>query len=369
MKIRIIHFIAGALILFAPLSHAAIDISGYATFKAISNVNKEGISYNNLLADTSHTNYDTRESNIGMQFSTDISSKMSATVVMSARGGANKYNFETEWAYLNYTVNDQVSLRFGKVKGPFYMVSDYKDVGYAYPWATPPEEVYSTNPIRSVNGIDLVFQNTVNDVTYLGELYFGSGTNTGYTLPKSVTDGIWTSFGITQIGSQVSFETYNMLGFNASVAYEGISFRAGYFQTKVALGTTKEIDGAFGGIGMTIDMNNIVVYSEYIFRDTSPGLMQFAFPDMNAYYVTAGYRIGDYLPYMTIAKSGPDKSNPSAYVTEQSSTAFGLRVEIDDVTDIKFEAATKNPEGYGLYDAALAADSATLYTIAIDTLF
>ena len=368
MKIRIINIVVGLLVLYAPLSHAEIDISGYASFKAITNVNDQGVSYYNGLAEANHTNLDSRESNIGIQFSTDISSKMDMTVVMSARGGPDqKYNFETEWAYANYKVNDDVSLRIGKVKGPFYMVSDYKDVGYAYPWVSPPEEVYSTNPIRSVNGLDLVYQKTVNDVTYLGELYYGSGTSSAYALPTSL------SFTTLTATTKIDFTTHKMMGFNASVAYEGISFRAGYFKTLVdvpAFGLVDEV-GEFGGVGLTIDKYNIVIYSEYIVRDTGANLMA-AFPDATAYYVTAGYRIGDFLPYVTYASIGEGK-DPSIFAPKQTSTAVGLRMEIADAASLKFEAATKTPESYGgdasgLYDAALTG-TPTIYTVALDVLF
>lgn len=372
MKIRVINLITGVIVLFSPLSYAAdLDISGYASFKAVSNVNDEGVSYYNQLAKTSHTNFDTRESNIGIQFATDISSRMDMTVVMSARGGPkSKYNFETEWAYANYKLNDALSFRVGKVKGPFYMVSDYKDVGYAYPWVSPPEEVYSTNPIRSVNGLDLIYQKTINNISYLGEVYFGSGTNTAFALPNAILGGALTGFGISasadNIGTQLDFETHNMLGFNASMTYEGFSFRAGYFNTLVDFGPYTNLKGSFGGIGLTVDVKNIVVYAEYIIRDTDP-LLTAAFPDQTASYVTAGYRMGDFLPYATISKldKGKDASN---FAMLQESTAFGLRIEVDEAASLKFEAAYKKPGTYGLYDGPISGNG-TIYTVALDLLF
>ena len=85
MKIRVINVIAGALVLFSPMSYAEIDISGYASFKAIGTSNDDNVSYYNKLAESGYTNTDSRESNLGIQFSTDISNKMDMTVVMSAR--------------------------------------------------------------------------------------------------------------------------------------------------------------------------------------------------------------------------------------------------------------------------------------------
>lgn len=366
MKIRVINIITGVLVLFSPLSYAEIDISGYATFKAIHNANDENANYYNGLVDANETNFDTRESNIGIQFTTDISSKMDMTVVMSARGGPDqKYNFETEWAYANYKFDDDLSLRIGKVKGPFYMVSDYKDVGYAYPWVSPPEEVYKTNPIRSLNGLDLVYQKTINDVSYLAEIYYGGGTSSTYALPTAV------SFTGMTPTTPVDFTTHGMIGFNASVSFDGVSFRAGYFTTKVNAMGQKNLGGEFTGLGMIIDKNNVVIYSEYIVRDTVPALSA-AFPDTAAAYITAGYRMGDFLPYVTFATigEGPDKS---IFVPKQTSTALGLRYELGDATSLKFEAARKSPDSYGgdsggLYDSAITED-AMIYTVAFDVLF
>ncbi|MCW8900532.1 MAG: hypothetical protein OQK75_08755 [Gammaproteobacteria bacterium] len=374
MKIRVINIITGVLVLFSPLSYAEIDISGYASFKAIANSNDQKVSYYNGLAPEGEINTDSRESNLGIQFSTDISPKMDMTVVMSARGGpSQKYNFETEWAYANYKFNDDLSLRIGKVKGPFYMVSDYKDVGYAYPWASVPDEVYSTNPIRSVNGLDLVYQKTINNVTYLGELYYGSGNNTSFILPTSLTDlnaAFSSSYTTT---SQVSFKTHDMLGFNASVSFDGMSFRLGYFDTKVdAFGQT-DLEGSFGGIGMTIDKNNFVVYAEYIARDTGPGL-EMAFPDANAGYLTLGYRMGDFLPYVTAASIG-EGADKSIYTPKQTSTTLGLRYELDDAAALKIEAKNIKPDTYnptpdagGLFDGNIT-ENVTIVTVAIDVLF
>lgn len=371
MNIRVISIFSAFLMLFAPLSHAEIEISGYASYKIITNVNKDGVAYYNGLAGGNKSNYDSRENNIGLQFTTDISSKMDMTVVMSARGGpAQKYNFETEWAYVNYKLNDDLSIRVGKVKGPFYMVSDYKDVGYAYPWVSPPEEVYSTNPIRSVNGIDIVYQTTINEITYLGEVYFGGGTNTAFALPTALSVYPASSNKAT---SRIDFTTRKMLGFNASVSYEGISFRAGYFKTLVDIPSFNMTDkvGEFGGVGLTIDKNNIVIYSEYIIRDTGPALSS-AFPDATAAYVTAGYRMGDYLPYITVSSIGKGK-DPSKYTPKQTSTALGLRIEVADTASLKFEYANKVAGSYGgdasgLYDAKLTGDG-QLFTVALDVIF
>jgi len=246
-------------------------------------------------------------------------------------------------------------------------------VGYAYPWVRPPLEVYSTNPMSSLNGVDLVFQKTVNDINYLFELYTGSGKHKhGRLLANAYDAGAYSSFStITSKTQLVDFVTHGMVGFNAVVGTDAFSLRAGYFDTKVdAFGMTNLV-GKFGGIGLTVDWENIVIYAEYIDRDTSPQLAT-AFPDQKAWYTTLGYRMGNFLPYVTNAELDKGKDT-SAYSMVQSSVALGLRYEVDEASAVKFEAMEVEPglDGvgrYGLYDSPITGKG-RVYTVSFDVIF
>jgi hypothetical protein len=361
------------------VSLAEVEVSGYLTFATTyaSTDNTGDISYYNALANTDHWNFDSRSNHVGVQIYSALTDKVSVTLALTAQGGQSGYEVTPEWAYGTYQFNQDWGLRMGRFKGPFYMVSDYRDVGYAYPWVRPPEEVYSTNPIKSLNGLDLVFQKTVSDVSYLLEIYGGSGNNEtlvntnlapGFcppaTCPYAPTD---VPFG---------FETYNSAGINASVGTESITFRAGYYNTKVNAGSLIVGEGGtFAGVGLIVDWRNIVFYSEYIARDTdnTPN-MSIAFPDQNAWYATLGYRFSSFLPYVTVAEID-EGADQSMFALRQSSTALGLRWDIDDAADIKFEVKQIDPEAtpglggeVGLWDGVLV-DKGTVYTITFDTIF
>ena len=366
------------------VSLAEVEVSGYLTFATTyaSTDNTGDISYYNALANTDHWNFDSRSNHVGVQIYSALTDKVSVTLALTAQGGQSGYEVTPEWAYGTYQFNQDWGLRMGRFKGPFYMVSDYRDVGYAYPWVRPPEEVYSTNPIKSLNGLDLVFQKTVNDVNYLLEIYGGSGNNetlvnanlapalcaafqpSGDPCPYAPTD------------LPLDFETYNSAGINASIGTEAITFRAGYYNTKVnAGGLIAGEGGTFAGVGLIVDWRNIVFYSEYIARDTdnTPN-MSMAFPDQNAWYATLGYRFSSFLPYVTFAEID-EGADPSMFALRQSSTALGLRWDIDDAADIKFEVKQIDPEAtpglggeVGLWDGVLV-DKGTVYTITFDTIF
>ena len=353
MKIRVINIITGLLVLFSPLSYAEVELSGYASFSATITNAKDltdaDVAFNNGLANK-NVNFNNDDNLIGLQFTAPVSDKVDMTLVLQANGGTSNYNVEAQWGYATYKFNDELSLRIGKYKGSFYMVSDYKDVGYAYPWVRPPLEVYSTNPIDALNGLDLVYQTNVGDMTLLTELYVGSGTHSATILPAVIDSG---ALGPIPKGTPVSFETPNSTGLNVSVSGDIGTFRVGYYATDVnaaSFGIADE-EGTFLGFGFNIDWNNVVVYSEYVQRDTAPALA-FAFPDQEAYYVTLGYRMGKYLPYVTVAELA-EGSDVSPVAQEQSSVAVGLRYEVSDTSVLKFEVLNVEPKdsSYGLFDS------------------
>ena len=366
-------------------SLAEVELSGYLTFAATSagTDNSNELTYYNNLADTDQWNFNTRMNHVGIQIYSALTDKVSVTMALNAEGGQSGYEVTPEWAYGTYQFNQDWGLRMGRFKGPFYMVSDYRDVGYAYPWVRPPEEVYSTNPIKSINGLDLVFQKSVNDVNYLLEIYGGSGDNN--TL---VNANLAPFFCPTCDPADVEFpfETYNSVGFNASIGTDAITFRAGYYSTKVKAPVPPPftpIDGdggTFAGVGLIVDWRNIVVYSEYVQRDTDNTFeLNVAFPDQAAWYVTLGYRFARFLPYVTFAEIDEGK-DATPFALRQSSAALGLRWEIDDAAAVKFEfkqtdpdvtdwSAIGGPTGkVGLWDGPLV-DKGNVYTITFDTIF
>ena len=382
MRIKTLSVLGLMCGLTAPaVSLAEVELSGYLTFATTyaSTDNTGDITYYNALANTDHADFDTRMNHVGVQIYSALTDKVSVTLALTAQGGQSGYEVTPEWAYGTYQFNQDWGLRMGRFKGPFYMVSDYRDVGYAYPWVRPPEEVYSTNPIKSVNGLDLVFQKTVNDVNYLLEIYGGSGTNetlVNANLAPGFCPPATCPYAPTDVPFE--FETYNSAGFSASIGTEAITFRAGYYNTKVnAPPIVSEESGSFAGVGLIVDWRNILFYSEYVQRDTDDTpTMSAAFPDQNAWYATLGYRFSSFLPYVTFADI--DEGNDAVpNALRQSSVALGLRWDIDDAAAVKFEAKQIDPgessfggpyAKYGLWDGALV-DKGNVYTITFDTIF
>lgn len=146
--------IAGSLLVCSSLSWADVQIQGFA----------------NIIAGTSGDDsevlrgYDgdigfKRDSLFGVQFTSDLSDGLSATVQMVARA-RDDWDAEFTWAYLNYELSDQSSFQFGRIRVPFYKYSEFLEVGYAYHWITPPNSVYDL-PLNNQEGISYNYNGTV----------------------------------------------------------------------------------------------------------------------------------------------------------------------------------------------------------------
>ncbi len=357
-----------------------ISMSGYLTVKGTYGANEDASGqqqdYGSGYA-TDSVNFNTHGSHVGMQFDAEVSEKIDTTVILQAHGGHKNFSLDVEWAYVDYNFDDRNKLRFGRYKGPFYMISEYQEVGYAYPWVSPPLEVYGTNPISAINGLSYVFQTTTQGgMDFLLQIYGGNGSNEAVIQPN-VADA---NPSIDK-GTVLDFDTKNMIGFNSTFGTEAVKFRIGYMSTKVDadLGSVQmnNVSGSFGGVGLIVDWRNFLSYVEYVDRDTDDSdAMQAAFPDQRAGYITLGYRFGDFLPYFTYAKLDRGKTvTTNSAVLKQSSMSLGLRYEVSDGAALKFEATQAKPESingspkYGLFDGPLASNTGTILAASFDLIF
>lgn len=69
------------------------------------------------------------------------------------------YEPDIDLLFLALQLTPEVRLRAGRLRTPFFMISEYAPVGYAYPWISPPLEVYNpiTQSLLSRDGISASF--------------------------------------------------------------------------------------------------------------------------------------------------------------------------------------------------------------------
>jgi hypothetical protein len=342
------------------------------------------------------------DTRFGLQISSDVSENMSVVAQLLGRGTNSNFDAIVEWAYVDYEFADWISLRAGKVKQPVYLVNDYVEVGYAYPWIRPPVEVYYlNNPLNTVNGAELLLSFPVGPGTLSFQPYIGSNRDD-----------------IPNTGGVGYFEAENIYGIDVKYAGRGFTVHASNFKCEVkTFGKLFGVETAYGPVdidlegtgdcdvtsaGLNLDIANVVVYAEWQERTTTETLSR-PFGDQDAWYATLGYRIGKWLPHITYATIDGTASTvtPGAVtgaalppnginfpIAVQTSITAGLRYEVNDSAALKFEYAVVDVEddpselastnnfnniNYGLFDTdfnkAPPKDTVGIASIALDVIF
>lgn len=380
MKRAIVPVAIAAALSFSQQANA-IELDGFLT-AGFSLHDQEDATYLDTITDDIRFDNDSK---FGLQVTADVSENMQVVSQILAAGSDENFDLDVEWAYLDWVLNDTVSLRGGKVKEPVFLISDYIEVGYAYPWIRPPQEVYRNNPINTINGFEALIQADVGGMGLTIQPYLGSNS-----------EGVPNQPGLT-------FDASNFYGAAIQLASRSFTAQVSFLTTDVSVsGATGVVDTTSGfpipfgsqgtatltSFGLSTDVNNFVAYAEYVTRDIeaeSAVPMDSLFPDQDAWYVTVGYRMGNFLPHLTIANSeatplaGADQSplTPSPGVSQDSIT-LGVRYEINDSAAFKFEVQSIEPDlaastSSGLFNTVptgfAADDSGVLISAAVDVIF
>lgn len=389
---------AGCLAASSALAIEEVKFSGFLTAGATYASDQLLTGSRNVSQDGSIDNRVTFEndSRLGIQISAKVNPKVDVTGQLLARARDENNKVKADWAFLTYKATPTTSIRAGKVKLTTFLVSDYIEVGYAYPWVRPPQEVYYANPITAINGVDALLRFPVGDSTLLIQPYFGSSRGEKGLVPHEIHSFMplclssppgavtYTNCPAGTV-SYVDFEADNLHGVNVSIGSEVFTVRAGYLKTKVNAPSFRisEDEATFASIGASLDWKDLVAYTEYFERDVKDQA-NLAFPNQKGYYATLGYRFGSFLPHVTYAKLD-DNDNPktpdplfgfASTALKQESTALGFRYELGVGAALKFEAQQIKPEKgtRGLLISAPSTgpernDTINIYSIAVDVVF
>jgi hypothetical protein len=357
-----------------------VSLSGFMTAGA-TYANRQLLANSNAVSQDGtieHTPGFTSDSRLGVQISATVNPDISVTGQLLAKARESNSNVKADWAFVTYRVNDPISIRAGKIKFPTFLISDYYEVGYAYPWIRPPQEVYSLNPISTINGADMLARYRFSNMTLLFQPYYGVSRGATTVAPQEALSALSQPAGSIV---DVAFTADALHGVNLSLSSDIFTARVGYLQTRVnasSLGVFHDT-AKFSSAGLSMDWHNVVLYSEVAKREID-GSANFAFPNQKGSYATLGYRIGKWLPLFTTARIS-DNDNPKTLLgtpLKQTSKTLGLRYELGSGAALKFEASKITPEkgtrGLLIADpngatAPNKGDSVMFYGITIDMVF
>jgi hypothetical protein len=402
-------WVAGAAILcfagLAPTAHAAavesVNFSGFLSAGASTASHPVLPNTDAVLADGSVDASSRMEAytRFGLQISAQVNPNVSMTGQLLALptttfGSGTEFKVFADWAYVKYRFSDSISLRAGRVKLPSFLISDYYEVGYAYPWLRPPVEMYSANPMTGLNGVDLLIRKNFGEYSLLVQPFYGSNSQET-TVPQAVIQSganlcltppppagpvggpTYTSCPAGTIIS-VPFSVEGLRGINLSLGSDIFTVRGSWFKTRVYqsdFGVDGD-NGSFTSLGFTMDWKNIVVYTEGFIRVVE-GNAGMAFPSQKGGYATLGYRFGKILPHLTYGWIEPHDSSLGVQFSEHS-YALGLRYELGRGAALKLDVTRLTPDqgttGLLVSDpngplAPHPSDSIYIYGAGIDVVF
>ncbi|THC43980.1 hypothetical protein [Massilia sp. Mn16-1_5] len=253
------------------------------------------------------------DSNLGLQADIGVNSWLSFTAQgLVRRDAEEEYGAELGWAFAKAKISDQASVRVGRIGLPAFMISDYRNVGYANNFLRPPVEMYSQVPFNSLDGIDLTYQHSFGDTTVTGQIAFGgaeaplAGDLTARGKKMSALNIVAEHGPFTARFGRVD-ATVSIYGDGPSAVRLGTlltglrsfgtALRAPQLTEMANQLDTNEKKASFTSVGLGMDWNNIVVQTEFAKRKVDAYVN-----DTSSWYVMGGYRIGKFLPYVIQSK-------------------------------------------------------------------
>ena len=271
-------------------ANADIRFNGFASIVAGQTLsdNESYLGYDN---DLSFKN----ESIFALQAMSDLGDGLSATAQIVAQGNEN-FDTKFSWAYISYEASDYTTVRAGRLRIPFYLYSDYLDVGYAYPWVRPAGAMYSL-PFNNYDGVSVVHNKLIGEWDFSFNFMFGELSDTFFKTTSPTDGSLNNMYGLATSFSREWFSGYfTYISGEINIPVAGIESFASLAQ---ALGASQSaadelrIDGDTGtfiGAGFNIDYENWSIIAEYSESNTDDSILQEA--DKGG-YISFGYRVNE----------------------------------------------------------------------------
>lgn len=296
----------------------AVKLSGYGTAAlTMADTDKAQFARPNQAAGAGRTARTGVDSNLGLQANVTVNPWLSATVQGLARkDGEDDVGAELAWAFAKAKVSDSFSVRVGRMGLPVFMISDYRNVGYANTMLRPPGEMYSQVPLNSIDGIDGTYQFSAGDTSVTTQLALGRTMATLATGPASTVQvegksivalnvvaehgPVTVRFGRAETRLTIN-DSPSLNTLMGSLRAAGSGYRIAQLGALADALEVKDKKASFTSVGLGLDWNNVLLQSEYAKRKTDSYVS-----DSTSWYVMGGYRIGAFLPYYSHASLKAD---------------------------------------------------------------
>lgn len=247
------------------------------------------------------------DSRLGAQLDVLVDKRWSAVVqAVSEQRYTGSYQPEVEWANIKYQATPDLSLRVGRIALPVFLAADYRKIAYAYTLVRPPVEVYNAIPLSSSDGVDIHYRWNHGAIKHTTQAFAGVTSKT--------------------VGYNTRLKARGVAGLSHTTTYRATTMRASVLQADLTLDLARAlVDGyrRFGAPGIRLaqryDIDERRVYAFSAGLNYDPGnwfviselgriKTSSDFGNTYAAYASAGYRVGDFTPYLSYALVDPDSA-------------------------------------------------------------
>lgn len=355
------------------------------------------------------------DSRLGMQVEYGVNSNIDLVGQMVLRDHFKAdFDSSVELAYASIKPQPQLDIRVGRINYDAFLMSDYRNVGYAYTWVRPPSEFYGWIPIFSVNGIDVAYNILADDFQSDDARWrikaqaghsnlsvpVAGGINGGYDF---TTDDL-VSVSVTRqteswrlkaahsrftFGSEVPIFSPLLKGLDslAAARIPAVSAEAADLRKNLGFDGVKI---SYTTLGAAYDDGTWLAQGELGYTTSTADVV----PHGRMGYLSVGRRLGDWTPFVMMSASRPSNDvrsaannwgaynailrNPALGITnstriEQNTATVGVRWDIYRRTALKlqWDRTTIKPSGWGLWghDEALTTGRVNLLSATLDIMF
>ena len=299
----------------------------------------------------------------GLQVSSNLGDGLSVTGQITGAGGED-FDANVAWAYLNYEFNDSWSLMAGRQRIPFFMNSDYLDVGYAYHWMRPPTETEVA--VDDFEGVSFTHTGYIGDWDTRLKIY--AGENTAST-PALGDLGLKDIIGVV----------YNL-------GRDNLQLRATYMVTDFYVddlapfgqGPETPVSSHFFGLSGKWNFGNSFLMAEYVGYGFDDVLFGAGWDEYTGGYISFGHQVNSITPHITYSFSdmttaSTTNGNPNGGLDgseESSSITAGVRWDFHPKAAFKAEYQTRSDDSTANVIAAKGnLREVDLISVGIDVIF
>jgi hypothetical protein len=270
------------------------------------------------------------DSKLGLQGTFAPKSWLSGTVqVLTEERASREFTTQIEWAYLKVQPIADLSIRYGKMELPLFLISDSRNVGYTTPWVRAPDAVYGEALFDTYEGGDISYKLELGRYSVTGHALLGA--------PNPVTQ--LAAPGFAQI-----FTGHHMDGYDVTADLDIVTIRASLlelrYRTYAGGALNQEGKYHFYNIGVAYDRNNIIAQGEFIELRTGDST-----DNINGWYLMGGYRLAKWVPYFIYGNSHQNQA-AGGVVPEMNGPTQSVGVRLDLFKSVDFKAQLDHAKAF-----------------------